>query len=76
MVEASPLDKAQAILSPHWVLHINGGIHITVEAQHEDVPTIIRKLVENDIKVYEVSSQRQSLEEYFLAVTQEEDSNG
>ena len=76
VVEATPLDKAQAILSPHWTLHTNGGVHVTVEAQREDVPTIIRKLVENDIKVYEVAAQRQSLEEYFLAVTQEEDSNG
>lgn len=76
VVEASPLNKAQAILSPHWALHTNGGVHVTVEAQREDVPTIIRKLVENDIKVYEVTAQRQSLEEYFLAVTQEEASNG
>ncbi len=76
VVEASPLDKAQAILSPHWTLHTNSGSHLTLEAQREEVPTIIRKLVENDIKVYEVASQRQSLEEYFLAVTQEEDSNG
>ncbi|MBI1280750.1 MAG: ATP-binding cassette domain-containing protein [Anaerolineaceae bacterium] len=76
VVEASPLDKAQAILSPHWALHSNGGVHITVEAQREDIPTIIRKLVENDIKVYEVASQRQTLEEYFLAVTQGEDNNG
>ena len=49
---------------------------MTIEAQREDVPTIIRKLVENDIKVYAVASQRQTLEEYFLAVTQEEDNNG
>jgi len=62
-------------LSPHWVLHMNGGVHVTVEAQRDDVPTIIRKLVENDINVYEVASQRQTLEEYFLAVTQE-DNNG
>jgi ABC-2 type transport system ATP-binding protein len=76
VVEAAPLDKAQAILSPHWRLHTNGGVHVTVEAQREDVPTIIRKLVENDIKVYEVAAQRQTLEEYFLAVTQGEEANG
>jgi ABC-2 type transport system ATP-binding protein len=76
VVEATPLDKAQAILNPHWTLHTNGDVHVTVEAQREDVPVIIRKLVENDIKVYEVAAQRQTLEEYFLAVTQGEDSNG
>ncbi len=76
LVEADPLDKAQTILSPHWALHTNGGVHVTVEAQRDDIPTIIRKLVENDINVYEVAAQRQSLEEYFLAVTQGEDNNG
>lgn len=72
LVEADPLDKAQAVLSPNWALHTNGGGHLTVEARHEDVPAIIRKLVENQINVYEVTPQRQSLEEYFLAVTQGE----
>lgn len=76
VVEADPLEKAQTVLSPHWTLHMNGGVHLTVEARRDDVPTIIRKLVENNIHVYEVASQRQTLEEFFLAVTQEEDSNG
>ncbi len=75
-VEAAPLDKAQNILSQHWTLHVNGGVHLTVEAGREDVPAIIRKLVENDINIYEIAAQRQTLEEYFLAVTQQEDNNG
>jgi ABC-2 type transport system ATP-binding protein len=75
VVEASPLDKAQAVLSPNWALHTNGGVHITLEATRDDVPAIIRKLVENNINIYEVASQRQSLEEFFLAVTQEADRN-
>ena len=72
VVEAAPLDKAQAVLSPHWTLHVNGGVHVTVEARRDDIPHIVRKLVEADIAVYEVASQRQTLEEYFLAVTQGE----
>ncbi|MCA0457770.1 MAG: ABC transporter ATP-binding protein [Chloroflexi bacterium] len=75
LVEADPLDKAQAVLSPDWTLHTNGGAHLTVEAQHDDIPHIIRKLVENHINIYEVAPQRQSLEAYFLAVTQGEDTH-
>lgn len=75
LVEADPLDKAQAVLSPNWTLHTNGGAHLTVEARHDDIPHIIRKLVENQINIYEVAPQRQSLEEYFLAVTQGEDTH-
>jgi ABC-2 type transport system ATP-binding protein len=75
VVEASPLDKVQAVLSPHWTLHMNGGTQVTVEAQRNDIPTIIRKLVENEIEIYEVTPQRQTLEAYFLAVTQEENTH-
>lgn len=75
LVEADPLDKAQAVLSPNWTLHTNGGSHLTVEARHDDIPGIVRKLVENQIHVYEITPQRQSLEEYFLAVTQGEDNH-
>jgi len=74
-IEASPMDKAKALLSPYWALHSNGGVHVTIEAGRNDVPTVIRKLVENDIQIYEVTVQRQSLEEYFLAVTQGEENH-
>ncbi len=58
LVEADPLDKAQAVLGANWTLHSNGGRHLTVEARRDAVPDIIRKLVENQINVYQVSPQR------------------
>lgn len=73
LIEATPLDKAEMILGAHWTVQVNEGATLTVEAGHDDVPHIIRKLVEQDINVYEVAAQRQTLEAYFLAVTQEED---
>jgi hypothetical protein len=46
-----------------------------VDAQEEDMPIIVQKLVENDIRVYEVSPHRQTLEVYFLSVTEGENSH-
>jgi len=43
-----------------------------VDAPREDTPQIIRQLVEATIDIYEITSERQSLEDYFLAVTQED----
>ncbi len=68
-VEAAPLDQAHALLSPHWTCHLNTSALI-VDAGRDDAPHVIAKLVENQIKVYEVMRHRQSLEEYFLSVTQ------
>ena len=75
LIDAAPLDRAQAVLSEQWKLHVNGGAHLLAEARREDVPVIVRRLVEQQVEIYEITPQRQSLEEYFLAVTQEE-SNG
>lgn len=47
------------------------GQWITVAATHHDIPRIVRQLVEAGIDIYHVSTQRQSLEAYFLAVTQD-----
>lgn len=70
-VEAAPLDRAIALLRQHWTITPN-GTRVTVAAGHDDVPHIVRALVAQDIAVYEVTSQRQSLEEYFLSVTSNE----
>jgi ABC-2 type transport system ATP-binding protein len=73
LIDAAPLEKAQAVLGETWKLHTNGSGHLMAEAQREDVPAIVRRLVEQQVAVYEITPQRQSLEEYFLAVTQSED---
>ncbi|HVO68801.1 MAG TPA: ABC transporter ATP-binding protein [Aggregatilineaceae bacterium] len=70
-VEAAPLDRAAAVLRDHWTVSANGQ-WLTVDAGREDVPDVVRRLVESDVDVYEVASQRQTLEEYFLAVVGEE----
>jgi ABC-2 type transport system ATP-binding protein len=70
-IEAQPLDKAAAVLSERWMTATNEQ-HLTVQAPREEIPHVIRRLVENGVDVYEVSNQRQSLEEYFLAVVRED----
>jgi ABC-2 type transport system ATP-binding protein len=69
-VEAEPLTQAQAILSEHWQISADGDA-LLLHAERSDVPHIIRKLVEQQIAVYEVGQRRQTLEEYFLSATQE-----
>ncbi|MCP4422928.1 MAG: ABC transporter ATP-binding protein [Chloroflexi bacterium] len=71
-IEAEPLERATAVLSSHYpITQENNGIIIA--ATHEETPLIVRKLVENDISIFQVRSQRQSLEAFFLEVTGREE---
>ncbi|MBE0689539.1 MAG: ABC transporter ATP-binding protein [Anaerolineae bacterium] len=70
-IDVTPVEKASAILSDHWRVMVTDGV-LLAEAARDDAPAIVRKLVEHDIQVFEVSPQRQSLESFFLSVTQEE----
>ncbi|NDJ76752.1 MAG: ABC transporter ATP-binding protein, partial [Chloroflexi bacterium] len=70
-VEATPLDKAAAVLGEHWTVTTNSQ-WLTVDAGREDTPHVVRKLVEHNIDLYQITSQRQSLEEYFLSVVQDQ----
>jgi ABC-2 type transport system ATP-binding protein len=69
-IEASPLEPASAVLGEHWTVAANEH-WLTVYARREDIPHVVRQLVEHDIDVFHVAAERQSLEEYFLAVVQE-----
>jgi ABC-2 type transport system ATP-binding protein len=71
-VQASPLDKAAEVLRKRWAVSSDGAPWLTVSAQPEDQPHIIKQLVAQGISVHQVVVQRQSLEEYFMAVTQAE----
>lgn len=70
-VEASPLDRATEILRQHWTVHPNEQ-WLTVNAPREEVAQLVRQLVSHGVDVYQVTSLRQSLEDYFLQVTKEE----
>ncbi len=69
-IEAEPLAGVTAVLGDHYSLtHENNGI--TLAAAKEETPQIVRKLVANDIAIFQVRSQRQSLEAFFLEATGE-----
>ena len=70
-VEAAPLEKAAAILREHWPVSTNTQ-WLTVTALHDDAPHLVRRLVEHNVDVYQVTVQRQTLEEYFLSVVREQ----
>jgi ABC-2 type transport system ATP-binding protein len=70
-VEASPLDGAAEALRNTWPISYNGQ-RLTVEAQHQEAPQVVRRLVAHGVDVYQVTRQRQSLEGFFLRATQEE----
>lgn len=74
-VEAMPLDRASAVLADHWPVSVNqarNGHWLTVTAAHDDVPHVVRRLVEHHIDVYQVTVERQTLEDYFLSVVGQE----
>jgi len=68
LVEVAPLELATAVLQQKWPVTPNGK-NITVTASREQIPEIVQCLVANQVAVYEVHGQRQSLEQYFLEVT-------
>lgn len=71
-IEAEPLQKVTAVLHPQWPTTTENN-SVTVVAAHAETPHIVRKLVENDISVFQVRSQRQSLEAFFLDVIDQEE---
>ncbi|MDX1991941.1 MAG: ABC transporter ATP-binding protein [bacterium] len=68
-LEAQPIEQAAALLRPHWPLEIVND-HLLVEATRGDIPALLRTLHDNQIDIYEVVQQKQSLEEFFLNVTE------
>jgi ABC-2 type transport system ATP-binding protein len=67
-IEAEPLERITAVLHKYPITPENNGV--TVTAPHEDTPHIVRQLVKNDISIFQIRSQRQSLEAFFLAATE------
>ncbi len=69
-IEANPSQLATAVLQPNWSVTQNGK-WLDISATHEDTPHIVKQLVSHDISIHQVVAQQQSLEEYFLSVTNE-----
>lgn len=70
-VQAAPLDKAKAVLEAKWQVTIEAD-WLIVSASHDDSPEIIKQLVTEGIAVRQTIIQRQSLEDFFMAVTNQD----
>jgi ABC-type multidrug transport system ATPase subunit len=69
LIQASPLEKAVEVLHENWNISVSDE-WLTISASSADSPEIVKRLVAHDIRVHQVVIERQSLEEYFMAVTQ------
>ena len=72
LIEASPLDTVMQLLQAEWT-PMPDGTSVRVEATRAQVPAIISLLTAHDVAVYQVTVQRQSLEDFFMSVTGEGD---
>jgi ABC-2 type transport system ATP-binding protein len=70
-LEVRPLEKAAKILGKTWSLRTEEPWLIVI-ASPEDTPKMIDLLSKNRIEVHQVIRKQSSLEEFFMAVTQEE----
>lgn len=50
-------------------IQITSSTEFTIEVQKEAVPDIVKKLVDNNIKIYEIHEEQMSLEDVFLKKT-------
>lgn len=68
-IEVENSKLAKLALETEKEIQIADHHTVTVQAQKEEIPTIIQKLVEKDIKIYEVKEEKLSLEDAFLKKT-------
>ena len=69
-IEADPLDTVMQLLQAEWSPTLD-ATSVRVEANRAQVPAIISLLTAHDVAVYQVTVQRQSLEDFFMSVTGE-----
>jgi len=72
-IETDQPQVAYQILSEHWQTQADEQPNwLTIQANRDDTPHILRNLMSADVSVYQVMTQRRTLEDYFLAVTDAE----
>jgi ABC-type multidrug transport system ATPase subunit len=70
-ITAEPLERAYALLQRESGLSVsrNGSNSLYLKLQHESIPRVNALLVENGIRVTELSPHTETLEEIFLSLT-------
>jgi len=77
-LEVQPIKKARQILTELWseaITPIEGdnGDWVTLSLNPDQAPLVVAELVQAGVKVFQVIQKRQSLEEFFIAVTNQRD---
>ena len=67
--EVSSVDSACDVLKESWTVNITEQNHLMIDAQRDDAPEIVRKLVENQIDIFSIKPYQQTLEDYFINLT-------
>ena len=73
-LQVQPLDKARQVIAALWSDALgpaegNDGDWLTLALNPDQAPAVVDELVRADIQVFQVIHKRQSLEEFFIAVT-------
>ena len=70
-IETDQPEVACEVLSEHWKTQTDDlADWLQVQANREDTPHILHRLMSADVSVFQVVTQRRTLEDYFLAVTE------
>lgn len=75
-IETDKPEKACQLLSSHWKAEPDEQPDwLQVQANRDETPHILRNLMNGDVSVFQVVTQRRTLEDYFLAVTDTQEIN-
>ncbi|MES0340555.1 MAG: ABC transporter ATP-binding protein [Anaerolineales bacterium] len=73
-LQVKPIDQARQVITARWNDALgpsegNDGDWLTLSLNPDQAPVVVAELVQADVKVFQVIHKRQSLEEFFIAVT-------
>ncbi len=74
-VRVRPRERAIAAIDGQWTCVPQTADTLLIGISADDAPIVVNKLVDSGVQVYEVSPYRQTLEDYFLSVTEGENSH-
>ncbi|OPA75626.1 ABC transporter ATP-binding protein [Paenibacillus selenitireducens] len=69
VIEVDDRVLAKQLLEPYGILSVDLNT-VTVELEKGQVPDVIHVLVQNNIRIYQVNTKKESLEDMFLSLTQ------
>ena len=73
-LQVQPIEKARQVIAARWSdtlspFESKDGDWLTLSLNPDQAPFVVAELVQADVQVFQVVHKRQSLEEFFIAVT-------